>query len=91
MGLIGKKIPKEGWDNRKKYPWAEGRICVFISVCEREKTNSFGITAIILFKALNPLFEKDFKSAELLTKTFLFHYFRDCPKMTKEAKEMLKV
>ena len=57
-------------------------------VCEREN-NSFGITAII-FKASNPLFKKDFKSAELLTKTSFFLYFRDRPKMTKEAKERRK-
>ena len=62
-----------------------------VCVCERErerdrkKINSFGITAII-FKALNFLFKKDFKSAELLTKISFFFYFRDIPKMTKEAR-----
>ena len=60
--------------------------CVRVCVCEREN-NSFGITAI---KASNPLFKKDFKSAELLTKTSSFLYFTDCPKMTKEAKERRK-
>ena len=94
MGLIRKKIPKEGKSNGKKYPWAESRICVFksvcVCVCERErkrekKINSFGITAII-FKALNSLFKKDFKGAELLTKISFFFYFRDIPKMTKEAR-----
>ena len=55
---------------------------------EREN-NSFGITTII-FKASNPLFKKNFKSAELLTKTSFFLYFRDRPKMTKEAKERRK-
>ena len=56
---------------------------------ERErKTNSFGITAII-FKALNPLFKKDFKSTELLTKTSFFLYFIDRPKKTKEAKPII--
>ena len=94
VGLIEKKIPKEGWGNRKKYPWAESRICVFkslcvrVRVCEREN-NSFGITAII-FKASNPLFKKDFKSAELLTKTSFFLCFRDRPKTTKEEKERRK-
>ena len=62
------------------------KVCVW----EREKINSFGITAII-FKALNPLFKKDFKSAELLTKTFFFFYFRDRPKMMKEVKKTSKV
>ena len=41
MGLIRKKIPKEGKSNGKKYPWAESRICVFksvcVCVCERER------------------------------------------------------
>ena len=39
MGLIRKKIPKEGKGNRKKYPWAESIICVFksVCVCERER------------------------------------------------------
>ena len=55
---------------------------------EREKSN-FGITTIV-FKASNPPFKKDFKSAELLTKTSFFFYIRDCPKMTKEAKERRK-
>ena len=78
----------------KKYPWAEKAefVClkVCVCVCVREKkNNSFGITAII-FKASNPLFKKDFKSAELLTKTSFFLYFRDRPKMTKEAKERRK-
>ena len=50
VGLIGKKILKNGWDNEKKYPWAESRICVFVRVGEREKINSFEIT-IIIFKA----------------------------------------
>ena len=61
-------------------------VCVCVREREREKSNSFGITAIS-FKALNPLFKKDFKSAKLLTKTSFFLYFRDGPKMTKEAKE----
>ena len=65
-------------------------VCVYVCVCEREKSNSFGITAII-FKALNPLFKNDFKVAELLTKTSFFLYFRDRPKMAKEAKETSKV
>ena len=86
MSLVGKKILKEGWGNRKKYPWAESRICVFE---KKRKNNSFGITPII-FKASNPLFKQDFKSAEPLTKTSFFFYFRDRPKITKEAKERRK-
>ena len=61
-------------------------ICV--SKRKREK-NSFGITGIF-FKASNPLFKKDFKSTELLTKTSFFLSLRDRPKMTKEAKEPRK-
>ena len=33
VGLSKKKIPKECWGNRKKYPWAESKICVFKSLC----------------------------------------------------------
>ena len=55
----------------------------------KSKINSFGITAII-FKASNPLFKKDFKILELLTKISFFLYFRDLPKTTKEAKERRK-
>ena len=66
-------------------------VCLKVCVClrEGERKNSFGITAIIV-KASNPLFKKDFKSAELLTKTFFFLYFRDRPRMTNEAKECRK-
>ena len=35
-------------------------------------------------KNLNLLFKKDFKSAELLTKTSFFLYFRDRPKNGEE-------
>ena len=65
---------------------------MFVCVCVRErerKNNSFGITAII-FKTSNPQLKKDFKSAELLTKTLFSLYFRDRPKMTKKAKERRK-
>ena len=50
-------------------------------VCEREKNNSFKIHAIILMciKNVNLPFKKDFKFAELLTKTSSFVYFRDRP------------
>ena len=63
---------------------------MFVCVCVREKKkNSFSITAII-FKASNSQFKKYFKSAEILTKTSFFLYFRDRSKMTKEAKERRK-
>ena len=58
------------------------------SVCVR--VNSFDISAIS-FKALILLFKKDFKNAELLTKTYFFLYFRDIPRMAKKAKETSKV
>ena len=50
-------------------------------VCEREKNNSFKIHVIILMyiKNVNLSFKKDFKFAELLTKTSCFVYFRDRP------------
>ena len=37
LSLIEGKILKKGWGNRKKYPWTESRICVFVCVCERER------------------------------------------------------
>ena len=48
-------------------------------VCEREKNNGFEIYVIILryIRNVNLPFKKDFKFAELLTKTFFFLYFRD--------------
>ena len=48
-------------------------------VCEREKNNGFEIHVIILryIRNVNLPFKKDFKFAELLTKTFFFLYFRD--------------
>ena len=85
MGLIGKKIPKEGWGSRKKYPRAESRIYVFKSLCmcdrEREK-----IAALVSLQSFLR-HQIPYSSAEPLTKTSFFLYFRDHPKMTKEAKE----
>ena len=54
-------------------------VCVCVCVCERErkKINSF----------VNLLFKKDFKRAELLTKTSFFLYFRDHPKNGDGSKE----
>ena len=55
-----------------------------LSICvwERKKNNRFEITVIILryTRNVNLLFKKDFKIAELLTKTSFFLYFRDRPK-----------
>ena len=54
-----------------------------ISVQERkEKKINFEISVIILryIRNVNLLFKKDFKIAELLTKTSFFCYFRDRPK-----------
>ena len=67
-------------------------LCVCLCVCERDRereNKSFSIT-VIIFKTSNPLFKKGFKSAELLTETSFFLYFRDRPKMMKEAKERRK-
>ena len=48
---------------------------------EREKIKSFEII-VIIFKAQKKCYnsKKDFKSAELLTETSFFLYFRDRPK-----------
>ena len=43
VGLIGKKMMKMGWDNGKKYPWAESGI--YVNVWEKKK--SFEIHVII--------------------------------------------
>ena len=73
VDLIGKKILKKGWGNGKKYPWAESGICVYY-VWGREKKNSFEIHETILryTKNVNLPFKKDFKFAELFTKTYFF-------------------
>ena len=78
VGFIGKKILKKGRGNGKKYTRAESRICVY--VCEREKF-FFEIHVTILrdIRNVNLPFKKDFKFAELLTKTSFFLYFRDPP------------
>ena len=53
----------------------------------REK-NSFEIHIIILryIRNVDILFKKDFKFAELFTKTSFFFYFRDRPKNDEENK-----
>ena len=56
-------------------------------MCVREtEINSFEITVIIFnaYKNVNLLFKTDLKSAELLTKTFFFLYFRGVRKIRKE-------
>ena len=55
----------------------------FVYLCvEEKKNNGFEIVIIILrtIRNVNLLFKKDFKIAELLTKTSFFLYFRDRPK-----------
>ena len=54
----------------------------FVCMCVRDKkNNSFEIHVIILryIRNVNFPFKKDFKFAELLTKTPFFLYFRDRP------------
>ena len=53
----------------------------FMCMYEREKNNSFKIHVIILMYIINVnlSFKKDFKFAELLTKTYFLVYFRDRP------------
>ena len=62
---------------------------VHLYAWEREKINSFEITVIIFrhIRNVNLLFKKNFKSAELLTKTSFFLYFRDRPKNDEGNKE----
>ena len=86
-----KKTLKKGRGNRKKSPWAESRISILIL--------SDGIKLIAL-KLLPPflryignvnlLFKNDFKSAELLTKTSIFFYFRGWPKIGEWSKGDVK-
>ena len=61
-----------------------------IFVWEGKKYNRFKITVIIIryIRNVNLLFKKDFKIAELLTKTSFFLYFRDCPKNAEGNKQM---
>ena len=58
-------------------------------MCVREKNNSLEITVIILRykRNVNLLFKKDFKIAELLTKTSFFLYLRDRPKYGEGNKQ----
>ena len=62
-------------------------------VCEREKKNSFEIYVIILryMRNVNLPFKRNFKFAELLTKTYFFLYLETVLKMAKETKEVSKV
>ena len=55
---------------------------------KEKKINSFEITVIIFkaYKNVNFLFKKYFKSAEHLTKTSSFLYFRDRLKSGEESK-----
>ena len=49
----------------KKYPWGKSKICVYVF--------------LRYIKNVNLSFKKDFKFAELLTKTSFSLYFRDLP------------
>ena len=61
----------------------------FVCVCEREKNNSFKIHVIILryIRNVNLPFKKDFKFAELLTKTSFFLCFKDRPQNGQRNKQ----
>ena len=58
-------------------------------MCVWEKNSSFEIHVIILryIRNVNPPFKKDFKFAELLTKTSFFLYFRDRPENGERNKK----
>ena len=61
----------------------------FVCMCVREKNDSFGIHVIILryIRNVNLPFKKDFKFAELLTKTSFFLYFRHRPENGERSKQ----
>ena len=62
----------------------------FLCMCVRErKNNSFKIHVIILMYMKNVIlpFKKDFKFAEILTKTSFFVYFRDRPENDEGNKQ----
>ena len=84
VGLIWKKILKNGWGNGKKYPWAKSEICVY--VCEREKKQRF----LRYIKNANLPFKKDFKFAELLTKTSFPFTLETVLKKAKQENKLRK-
>ena len=61
----------------------------FVYVCVREKNNISEIHTINLkyIRNVNLPFKKDFKFAELLTKTSFFLYFRDRPENGERNKQ----
>ena len=61
----------------------------FVCMCVREKNNSFEIHVIILryIRNVNLPFKKDFKFAELLTKTTFFLYFKVLPENGERSKQ----
>ena len=64
-------------------------IAEFVCMCVKEKKNSsFKIYVIILMhiRNVNLPFKKDFKFAELLTKTYFFVYFRHGPENDEGSK-----
>ena len=63
----------------KKYHWAESRI--FVYVCEREKKQQF----LRCIKNINLPFKKNFKFAELFTKTSFSFTLETVLKMDKET------
>ena len=76
VGLTGKKILKKSWDNGKKYPWAGSEI--YVCVCEREREKK-----LQFLRYIKNVFKKDFKIAELLTKTSFFFTLETVLKMAK--------
>ena len=59
---------------------------MYLSVGERKKTTFLKL--LLSLRIVNPLFKKDFKNAEHLTKTsFFFLYFRDRPKNSQANKQ----
>ena len=70
-------------------------VCVCVCVCVRVRKELTALISLLSFlrhkRNVNLLFKIDLQSAELLTKTSFFLYFRDCPEMAKEVHETSKV
>ena len=79
-GFDWQENSEEGLRQLKKvYMSSKRNLCIL--VCERKKINSFEITVIIfkVYKKCKSPIQKGFLKG-LLAKTYLFLYFRDCPK-----------
>ena len=60
-------------------------VCVCVYVCVRNNSFKIHVTILKYIRNVNLPFKKDFKFAEVLSKTSFFFYFRDRPKMVNET------